>query len=122
MSYRVPEPCLCGDPECRRCFPGASSMSGAYGDEESELAQEVHQAQLEAEVDHVMDEIDAGEHDADLLDSPLIDGYYVMKIARERAMNLRRTFAHECDIGAVNALKYQIEEYAKDTAERRLTR
>lgn len=18
---RVPEPCLCGDPECRRCFP-----------------------------------------------------------------------------------------------------
>jgi hypothetical protein len=22
MRYKVPEPCLCGDPECRNCFPG----------------------------------------------------------------------------------------------------
>ena len=29
-GYRIPEPCLCGDPECPRCFP----CFGDYGPED----------------------------------------------------------------------------------------
>ena len=32
---RFPEPCLCGDPECKRCFPGGDEpyYDETYADE-----------------------------------------------------------------------------------------
>lgn len=30
MRGRMPEPCLCGAPDCRRCFPGNFDRHGRY--------------------------------------------------------------------------------------------
>ncbi len=42
MRERIPEPCLCGDPECPACYPQISTrlrraMGGDTRDEEPEM-------------------------------------------------------------------------------------
>lgn len=39
--FKIPEPCLCGDPECRRCFPGG------YYEDDVEPTEEDRQQSLE---------------------------------------------------------------------------
>jgi len=43
----VPEPCLCGDPECGRCFP----QYGVYEDED-----EAYERYRQWEIDEAMEE------------------------------------------------------------------
>jgi hypothetical protein len=70
----------------------------------------------------VLTEISEGRHDDELLNSPLVDLLGVMRIARKRAANLGATIRHSEDIGAMRDLNLQIEEYARDVAERRMLR
>jgi hypothetical protein len=85
---------MCGDPECERCFPGARE------------AREEYDARLEAELEAVMALIHDGDLDDDMSQSPFIDSAAVMRLAR---------------LSADDALWLQIDDYAQDLAERRLS-
>ena len=46
----MPEGCLCGDPECARCFP--SILDDARRERDEALADDLHQRQQDAEDEH----------------------------------------------------------------------
>lgn len=45
LTVKTPEPCLCGDPECGRCFP----QYGVYEDED-----EAYERQRQWEIDEAI--------------------------------------------------------------------
>ncbi len=46
VHRRIPEPCLCGDPYCRRCFPG-----GYYEQDENEAYDEQRQSEIDSKTE-----------------------------------------------------------------------
>lgn len=78
---------------------------------------------LDQEIERVMAEIDKGEHDDELANSPFVDSLRTMRVARQRAMQCRfAVYTSVADLGAIRDLNLQIRAYAEDLAERRMLR
>lgn len=51
MIERIPEPCLCGDPECRRCFPETLFVEDEEFEEDGDLDDDENEIEFEEDDD-----------------------------------------------------------------------